>query len=216
MKIISMLLLLMLSIAIVGQEKETKTPLPRKQSSSVSIIMPKAPRNSPEDLAIISRTPQRNPSDFLLEPKEKGVCENNCICMECLNRACCELDKIRSKLPYLEAMRNNLKKDNAGQSSGQMVAAVRIMIKVKAISKEGKSCKLLSKKIKEDKKSDKKSGKVEKKDMQAPNQKRNSSSRGPELVTPSDHQEDEEFNQLTNPQEANFKWLVHQAGGDLI
>lgn len=198
------LLLLISSVNITGAEKEKRR-----------VTFPKTPANTPEGSAIIPRTPERASFDSVFEPKNRSNCSNHCTCFECLDKACCELEKIQSKLPYLELTLNNAKKNKDGKSANEAVTAARMMAKIMALYKESEKLELVSKQGKDESKSEKKNAKDEKKSKKEksdPNLKKSSSSRGHRLATPSDKTEGEEFNQLTGSNQDNIRWRLQDAG----
>lgn len=182
---------------IIGFEREKKVTFTTK-----------TPTGTPTGSAI-QRTPERASFDFIFEPKRNtSNCINHCTCIDCLEKACCELDKIQSKLLYLELIKKN--KDE--QSSMVAITAARMMAKIATLHEEGQELKLISKKVKEKSKSEKKSKKEHKsKDSSF----KKGSSRGQRLTTASDTRQDEEFNVLTNAKEDSFKWRLRQAGADI-
>lgn len=197
MKKLLVALMLIFSVNIIGFEREKKVTFTTK-----------TPANTPTGSAI-QRTSERASFDSIFEAKRStSNCINHCTCIDCLEKACCELDKIRSKLPYLELIKKN--KDE--QSSMVAITAARMMAKIVALHEEGQELKLVPKKVKDKSKSEKKSKKEHKsKDSSL----KRSSSRGQRLTTASDTTQDEEFNMLTNEQEDSFKWRLRQAGADI-
>lgn len=201
MKKLFIALLLLSGMNLTGFEREKKVTFNTK-----------APTSTPTGSAI-QRTEERASFDSIFEPKLKtSNCTNHCTCIDCLEKACCELDKIESKLPYLELIKKN--KDE--QSSMVSITAARMMAKIVALHKEGEKIGLVSKNDKDKSKSEKKSGKGDKKSKKEktdPNLKKSSSSsRRHRLTTASDYKSEEELNQLTNPTQDSYKWRVTDAG----
>lgn len=197
MKKLMIALLLILSVNIIGFEREKKVTFTIK-----------APTSTPT-ASVIQRTPERASFDSIFEPKRNtSNCTNHCTCIDCLEKACCELDKIQSKLVYLEFIKKN--KDE--QSSGVAITAARMMAKIATLHQEGQELKLVPKKVKDKSKSEKKSKKEHtSKDSRL---KRNGS-REQRLATASDATQDEEFNVLINEKEDSFKWRLRQVGADI-
>lgn len=193
MKKLMVAFLLISGANIIGFEREKKVTFTTK-----------TPANTPTGSAI-QRTPERASFDSIFEAKRNtSNCINHCTCIDCLEKACCELDKIRSKLPYLEFIKKN--KDE--QSSGVAITAARMMAKIVTLHEEGQELKLVPKKVK-----DKSKSKKEHKSKDSRLKRRGS--RGQRLTTASDTTQDEEFNMLTNEQEDSFKWRLRQAGADI-
>jgi hypothetical protein len=183
----------MSSVNITGFEREKKVTFTTKAPTGALAK------------SVMQRTQERASFDSIFEPKRNtSNCTNLCICIDCLEKACCELDKIQSKLPYLEFIKKN--KDE--QSSGVAISAARMMSKILALHEQGKKLKLVSKKVK-DKSRSKKEHKS--KDFLL----KRSASREQRLTTVSDTREDEEFNVLTNEKEDSLKWRLRQVGADI-
>lgn len=161
--------------------------------------VPSASSNSP-----------RNLSGHIFEPRV--VHTDNCICFECLDRACVQLEAIQSKLPLLSYMIKEFQENN----SAQAVASARMMSKIYLLAKDGKQKKLIPKK-----QYAKRIALVKRPDTSIKGKKQSSlpklfSSRGPRLETEGDGDQDEEFDNLTDPETSNFKWSMRQVVGDLV
>ncbi|GMU19819.1 MAG: hypothetical protein AMXMBFR12_10100 [Candidatus Babeliales bacterium] len=161
--------------------------------------VPSAPSSSP-----------RNLNGHIFEPRIVHI--DNCICFECLDRACVQLEAIQSKLPLLAYMIKELKENN----SAQAVASARMMSKIYLLAKDGKQKKLIPKK-----QDAKRIALVKRPDTSIKGKKHSSlpklfSSGGPRLETEGDGDQEEEFDNLTDPETSNFKWSMRQVGGDLI
>jgi hypothetical protein len=210
MKALSLLMILLTSTCLIGQEKN-KIPF----TVTPSAIKPPAnsPATTPPGSSLVRTLTE---TDSILEPKQtKSLCANNCICEECLVRASCELEKIENKLPYLQMLISRPKGSEklAPAAGPQAIAAARMIARLKNVAKESKQLDLLLEKAKDKSKSEKEKKGSKVKD---PNQKKSSSSRGQRLTTSSDAKEDEEFDALTDPGQDNLKWRLRQASADLV
>lgn len=179
------------------------------------------PTSSPSG-SITKQIKDLEPLASVFEPKvTQSVCDNNCICIECLNKAICELEKIQHKLPYLQMMvkspreQQERNKTSIKMVGPQAMAAARMIAKLKEVSKESEKLGLLLEKAKDKSSKSEKKSKKEKKEhkIKDPNLKRSSSScRRHRLTTQSDGRREEELNQLTDETQDNYAWRLKDAG----
>lgn len=215
MKARVLIMMMVTTVSIVGQEKEPKVKFTAPSPAAVN-----TPTNTPSGSAI-ARTKELSSFDLIMEPKlSKSLCTNSCICVECLNKASCELEKIKHKLPYLQILIKSPKSEqdeklNMGAAGPQAIAAARMIANLKKVARESKELDLLLKKAKDKSKSEKKS-KKDKKESKPKALNLSASSRSQRLTTSSDNAVEEEFNQLTDPKQDNIKWRLKHAGSDLI
>lgn len=206
MKALCVLLCIISTVHVAAFEKEKK-----------GTIAPRAPANTPSGSLTIPRTSERASFDSLFEPKQNtSSCADHCICVRCLERSCCELDKIQSKLTFLGLMLKNAKNSKDGKSAAEEVTAARMMAKIIALRNESKKLKLIPKKVKNSPKAEKKATKGPKLEGHKGNFKQTSSVHGSRLTTSGDDSEDEAYQQLTNSSRDSFLWRLRQAGADLV
>lgn len=199
-----------------GQERRFPT---------VIFAPPAVPANSPSGSpagSVIRRAPTVESFDSIREPKAAvSECSNACICVACLTKASCELEKIQHKLPFLKALIKSPKAEAHQQGSGpsgpQAIAAARMMARLKAVSKESKQLDESLQRVKKKASHEQKETKKEKKEHKIKDSslKNSGSSRRFRLTTSSDKHEREEFNQLTDPKQTSFKWEIRQASADI-
>lgn len=174
MKKLLVALLLISSVNIIGFERD------EREKKVTFNTLTSTPTGS-----AIQRTQERASFDSIFEPKLRPNCANNCVCFECLEKACCELEKMQNKLPYLELIKKN-KEDQPLVA----IAAARMMARIVVLYEEGQTAGLI--KNKDISKSEKKSKKSEKKlKKEKTDPKKSSSSRNHRLTTPSDKREGE-------------------------
>lgn len=199
------------------QERKIRAP---------AISLPKAPANTPAgspsgSLRVL--TPAVESFDAIREPKAApSECVSSCICVACLTKASCELEKIQHKLPLLQGLINSASlpdksKQTSGPSGPQAIAAARMMARLKIVSKESKKLDECLEKVKKKAAQTQKEQKKEKKEDKAKKVSLTGSSvsRRHRLTTSSDAYQREEFNQLTDPGQTSFKWEIREASADI-
>lgn len=193
--------------------------------TTVHLGLERKPANTPASSPSGSITKQikdLEPLASVFEPKvTQSKCDNNCICIECLIKASCELEKIQHKLPYLQLMVKSPRQQEESNKSSikaagpQAMAAARMIAKLKEVSKESEKLDLLLGKAKDKSSKSEKKSKKEKKEhkIKDPNLKRSSSScRRHRLTTQSDGRREEELNQLTDENQDSYRWRLKDAG----
>ncbi len=203
MNTFSFLLLIISSVSVAGMDKEKN-----------GIINARTPENSPGSSSTAARTSQTGMPDAIFEPKLDGMnCINNCTCIKCLEKSCCELDKIQSKFMFIESLLKTNK--NTGQSSQEAMAIARMMAKVVALHKESKKLKLITKQVKNSYKAQKEAA-PEPRAQSSGSVGPRSSSDGYRLTTPRDDSDDEAYKQLTNSSRDNMRWRLAQLNADIL
>lgn len=147
MKVLLLIMIVVATTSIVGQEKKLRIKFTTPPSTPTN-----TPIGTPSGSAI-ARTKELPSFDSILEPKLiPSLCNNSCICVECLNRASCELEKIKHKLPYLQILVKSPKQDDKlsmGSVGPQAIAAARMIANLKKVTRESKELDLLLKKARD-------------------------------------------------------------------